>query len=930
MAFADEPILDLTRICCTLGLEQPSDCGAFSSRSFQSSLTACVDRFLLVAALVLLGGMVALNGEPAHAQSSSRPLQASDVLNVREIRDVSLSPSGRNIAYTARQAVTGLNGSVTDQTRLYVAPSHGRGSPHLLTRSGLEVSHPAWHPDGEQIAFVRPVAGTPQVFVLSLSGGEAYQLTDLPSGATHPQWSPSGDRLLFASAVPESDVRARSDRLPPIERPGRTPGDTVRRVPPDTILVLRHERTLNPVDTLAYGPEGQLRLPSDTARTLRSPGGSSVPDSLLALPLDSLRTLTPDSLQTVFRRLRLLPDTTLVPVPPDTAATPDGDLLQMRRWLDQRRKRGDVQIFTRSGSQEGSGVSPTSTYRHYYLVDVPNDIYSGVPARPPARPVTRGYRSYHGAVWMPGGSQIVVSAPPPLPDTTTRHPDRDLYVVDLYPYRIQRLLDVEGLTLTDPRITSDGTTLAFRAQNSSTGSYTQADIGLFELDGRSAPQIITANFDHDVSSVRWSPDGWYLYATAPTAMGTPLYRFAPFARTDTTSPGRQRTSLADDYETSRDTFALDSLRVRTAVHNRMLAETRTVQAYDVTDSKAIYAAGSPQTPSEIYSNTISFNNERRLSSLNADWVGDRSLATAEQVSARSGNVIINGRLTKPLTLVDSLRYPLVVAPRGGPPTLQSETSIPSWFERHFLAGRGFAVLEVWPRGSDGFGETFRRQNFQNWGPGPARDVLVLTDSVLARTWIDSTRQVVAGRSYGAYLTGWLVGHTDRFRAAVALNGAYDLPALFDAGTTGPLLAEQFGGYPWEPTATPPPGLLIRPGSAPLLSVGLLPPRDTTTAPRIALRRNSPLPYAHRIETPLLLMHGGSDARTGSTQSESLYRRLQILGRPVEYARYPNAGHNFWSSTLPEQRMDRVARLHEFLSRYTSTGAPVPPPQAASP
>jgi len=904
------------RIFCTSASgarsERPSPTLHTPTRSI-SSLSSGL--FLLSLCLLLTVGSLPTT---TYGQAASSALRASDLLKVREIRDVTLSPSGRNVAYTVRGVVSKENDPPEDRTRLYVTPSHGRDAPQLLTRSRHDARHPAWHPDGGQLAYVRPVDGTPQVFVFSLNGGEAYQLTDSPHGATHPKWSPNGDRLLFASDVPGTEIRRRSGRRPLFERPGRTAQDTIRRMPPDTILVLRHAHTLDPVDTLSLAPGGQLPPAPDTTRPLRLPADASVPDSLRQLSVDSLRTLSPDSLRTLLGQLRLLPDTTLVPVPPDTAASPDGDLLQMRRWLDQNQPRRDAQVFTRLDPGGQDGLNPTSTYRHYFLVDVPNDIASGTPPRPPARPVTRGYRSYHGATWMPGGTQIVVSAPPSTTDAPNRLQDRNLYVVDLQPYRIQQLLDIDGYVLTDPHITTDGTTLAFQAQDRSTHSYAHAEIGLFELDGRSNPQLITDTFDHDVSSLRWSPDGWYLYATAPERSGRPLYRFAPFARNDTTA-ARGRTSLADQYATSRDTFALDSSMVRTARHTQVLDDGRSVQDVDVTDSKAVYAVADPQTPSALYTNTISFNNERRLSTPNADWVVARSLGSTEWITAQHENVPVTGRLTSPLNRTDSLQYPLVVVPRGGPAPLDSSSPILSWFERHYLAGRGYGVLEIWPRGSAGFGETFRRRNFQSWGPGPAGDVIAVTDSVVSRAWVDSTRQTLTGRSYGGYLTAWLLGHTDRFRAAVAQSGVYDLSTFFGDGDAWPLIPEQFGGFPWEPVASPPPDLLLQPSSPPLFSRGLLPALDTTMAPRTALRRNAPITYAHRIDTPLLLTHGGADRRTGTEQAEMLFRRLQILERPVEYVRYPGAGHTFWRSARPAQRMDRLVRLYEFLARYALPG-----------
>jgi dipeptidyl aminopeptidase/acylaminoacyl peptidase len=841
------------------------------------------------------------------AQSTS-PVQATDLLDVETIQEVQLSPSGRDVAYTVRQVAGGPDHATsTVRTQLYVGSASGRDRPRQLTRTDAPARQPSWHPDGTRLAFVRPVDGTPQIFVLSLSGGEPYQLTDVPHGATAPEWGPNGTRLLFASALPEPALRSPTDSLPSSDRPGRTRSDLVRPVPRDTLLVLRHETTLDPVDTLALDPAGP-RILSDTGRALRTPGGPSIPSRMRSLTTDSLRALSADTLRAVLSQMRLRADTTAVPIPADTAASPDGDLLQMRRWLDQRAP-GDAQVVTRPQPQTPTGLEAAPHYRHYFLVDVPGTVTSANPPRPTPRRITRGHRSYEGASWLPGGSQIVVSAPPP----TNRHPDRvqrrSLYVLSLRPYRLSRLLQIDGYALTAPRVSVDGTTVAFHATPLDAPSYAQTDVGLFEMDGRSAPQIITAGFDRDAGTYRWSPDGWYLYLTAPARGGRPLYRFAPFARDDT-SDTRGETSLRDRYETSRDTFALDTSMVRTAPYEAVLASNRIVQAFDVTDSNALYAALTPENPSELYANTISFNNERRLSSHNTDWIGRRQLAATERVEAWNGTVPVAGRFTRPVG-PGAAEAPLVVMPRGGPPSLDAARAPSQWVERQYLAGRGYGVLEVWPRGSAGYGAAFRRANFQNWGPGPARDVLTLTDSVAAAATVDETQLVLAGRGYGASLTTWLMGHTPRFRAGVAQGGIYDLETFAGESPEGAVLFDQFGGPPWSEA---PPASSPSAAASPFLTAGLLPPRDTARSPRAALRDSAPLATAHQIEQPLLLLHGAQDRTVPPSQAQALYRRLKVLERPVEQVRYPGVGHGF-SGASPTQRIDRLLRLHEFFARY---------------
>jgi dipeptidyl aminopeptidase/acylaminoacyl peptidase len=204
---------------------------------------------LFLVAGLLTGLMVPTTASAQVSSDEERPVQARDLYRMREVTEVALSPRGRSVAYTVRRLSSGR--SATPRARLYVTRTSGRDDPRLLFQDEHDVREPAWHPDGTHLAFVRPVNGTPQVFILPLNGGVPYQLTDTPHGAQAPQWGPSGEQLLFASHVPEPALQRQTDRRPPTERPGRTAADTIRTPPPDTLLVLRHDRTLSPIDTLA-------------------------------------------------------------------------------------------------------------------------------------------------------------------------------------------------------------------------------------------------------------------------------------------------------------------------------------------------------------------------------------------------------------------------------------------------------------------------------------------------------------------------------------------------------------------------------------------------------------------------------------------------------------------------------------------------------
>ena len=881
--------------------------------------------------LGLLGAGVLGGPSSARAQSEeARPIQAQDLYRMQEVNDVVLSPHGRFVAYTVRRVVSEARAPARSASahrmQLYVTPTSGRRGPTLLVREGRDLRQPAWHPDGTHLAFVQPVRGTPQVFVVPLGGGNPYQLTTLPSGAQRPQWSPDGERLLVASDVPESTVERRTGRPAPSERPGRTPQDLIRTAPPDTILVLRHAQTLDPVDTLTVGPEG-LRTPPppppDTSRhTLRTPRPlpNDRRDSLAAQPVDSLLALSPDSLRAVFDSLRLRPDTMTVPVAPDTAAAPTGNLVQVRRWLHQNREQGTALVSSRLDLQGERRLHPSPTYRHHFVVEVPSGIRSGTPPRPEARPVTRGFRTFGQAEWLPGSGQIVVSGMPPSSRSPDRVQQRNLYVVDLTRKRIRRLLRIENRALTAPNVTADGNTVAFRVEALSPTRDDPTELGLFALDGRSEPRFISSEFDRDVASIRWSPDGWYLYTTAASGGGRPLYRFTPFGPdTAQTDAKAQRPRMTADQPSSQDDFAFDSTMVRPATVEQLTADARAVHTFDVTDATAVYAATDPNTPSALFTNTVSFNNEQQLAAPNAHWLSQRQLATSARITATPDSFEVTGWITPPPSGTGSGAHPLLVQVRGGPPELSAPYTPEAWFERQYLAGRGLGLLEVLPRGSAGFGAAFRRANDRNWGPGPAQDVLALTDAAAARSWADSAQVAVGGTGYGATLATWLLGQTDRFVAATALNGIYDLPAFLDEGHAWRLVPQEFGGYPWQ-------GARPLPTGPPVLSVGLRPSVQTSGTPRSALHRNSPITYADQIDTPLLLLQGGTDRRVGPSQGERMYKRLKILERPVEYVRYPGVAHDVSASATPRQRIDRLVRTYEFMARFLDLPAAPPSPQ----
>jgi len=868
-----------------------------------------LSRLSVILLFVLAGADV------ARAQPSEKtPIQATDVLKIRQLGDVHVSPDRRHVAYTVRQAVRPTDSTYTYRTHLWVASASGRRPPRPMTRGDRSASQPDWHPSGEKIAFVREVEGTPQVFVLPFFGGESYQLTSYEHGARNPRWSPDGERILFSARLPHRAVRQIEGEAPSwnSERPGRS----------------------------ASGPT------------------------------------------------RAEPD-------------PDGSAREARAWLRQNRRRGDARVTSRLDLQGERDLAPQPRYRHLFVQEADPD------AAP--RDVTPGFHSFEGGEWMPNGSQIIASSTL----NTRRHPDRtrdhDLFLIDVADGTRYRLLDMNGYATFAPRVSPDGQHVAFLARSTNDVGYAQTEVGLYATNGRSSPRLLTESFDRSVRKPRWDPDGWHLYFTAPSEGGFPLYRLPAFG--DPSTP--QADTLADRAATldtlradtlasaARAPSAFDSLRAVAPTDTsrvgarQITADTTGVRAFAVSPGSIYYVLTQVSNPYELYANAPEGTSPRRLTSHNAAWLKNRRLARMTPHTTRNDGRQIDYWTMQPTGFRAGRSYPMLVEIHGGPMAMWGPGEATMWHEFQFLAGKGYGIVFSNPRGSGGYGNAFKRANYRDWGTGPASDVLAAADDALAmQPWLDAERQYVTGGSYASYLTAWLVGHTDRFRAAAAQRGVYDLTTFLGEGNAWRLVPSHFGGYPWGADTTGYAGELVRmpsptappdtaattdttrvvvdtatvaldttaaadstliasdtpavPDSTSLTAADTVALADSTSATRDTtltmepastalpspadtshvagasadsvslrevLRRNSPFTYVNQIRTPLLIMHASEDLRTGVSQSEMLYRALKILDRPVEYVRYPDAGHDLSRTGDPRQRLDRLLRIWTFFERY---------------
>lgn len=331
----------------------------------------------------------------------------------------------------------------------------------------------------------------------------------------------------------------------------------------------------------------------------------------------------------------------------------------------------------------------------------------------------------------------------------------------------------------------------------------------------------------------------------------------------------------------RGTVGLIQVRVADGAVTPLVCGRRSVTSYSVAGATVAFTASDPQRPAEVYVHTTL--GEYQVTDLNADWRSTVELPAPEYFTVRSNGVEIDAWILRPAGFVPGRRYPTLLNIHGGPFT---QYGWAFFDEFQVQAGAGYAVLGCNPCGSSGREDAFARAIIGCPGEPDSADVLAALDEALRRyDYIDPTRIGLIGGSYGGYLTGWIVGHTDRFAAAVLERGLYN--RYSKDGTS-----DIWSGYTY---------LRVRQWEDPEL-----------------YWRYSPIAYVRHMRTPLLLIHSEEDFRCPIEQSEQLFTALQQMRREVRFVRFPGENHELSRSGKPSHRVQRFSYILDWFAEKLAT------------
>ena len=457
--------------------------------------------------------------------------------------------------------------------------------------------------------------------------------------------------------------------------------------------------------------------------------------------------------------------------------------------------------------------------------------------------------------WSPEGNRFVVSGNAEPGADLQR--ELNLYLVDL---EGNRHLFGGGFFLSSPIWSPKGDMIAFVAPNG-------LDVGLLErmwvvpLSG-GGPRCLTADFDQAVNDsvindmraghgvrVCWSAEGDRIYFVCAASGVT----------------------------------TIKSVDLEGDVRDEAGGERR-IYDFDVARGVLALCASDATHPGELF--MVTQGAEAKLTDMNP-WLRDRYVAEPqrEYFTAPDG-WRLEGWVLKPQNHDPEKLYPMVMEIHGGP---HAQYGWSFFHELQVLAGMGYVVFYMNPRGSDGYGERFRREVVRDWAGKDYVDLMSSLDQLIERTgYIDTNRLGVGGGSYGGYMTNWIIGQTKRFSAAVAMRSICNLVSEYSQHDIVLWGVLQLGPPPW-------------------------PDLDE-------LWRRSPIRYVQNVTTPLLLTGGEMDLRCAMSQSEEMFGAMRLLGKMVELVRFPEESHDLSRNGRPDRRVERLRRIAGWYQRFLGTAA----------
>ncbi|WP_010227937.1 S9 family peptidase [Gillisia marina] len=457
----------------------------------------------------------------------------------------------------------------------------------------------------------------------------------------------------------------------------------------------------------------------------------------------------------------------------------------------------------------------------------------------------------HGApIWGKDGKSLFFSAN--LGEDHELNPmNSEIHKLNIEDGTITTLTTRQGPD-SNPSLSADGKKIAYLGFDDRLQGYQLSQLYIMNADG-SDSRNISENFDRDISDISWDKNGDGLYFQYNDKGSTKLGYISTGGKVKEVTTNMGGLSLGRPYNAASYSVAENGNYAFTSGKNAMLSD---------------LGVGNK-------------GNDRVLTDVNSDLLSFKKLGKVEEIWWKSSvdQRDIQGWIVTPPDFNPNKKYPLILEIHGGP--FASYGNVFS-AEVQLMAAAGYVVLYTNPRGSTGYGEEFGNLIHHDYPNNDYHDLMSGVDAVLEKGYVDTDDLFVTGGSGGGVLTAWIVGKTDRFKAAVVAKPVINWTSfVLYADNPGFFAKYWFGKKPWED-------------------------------PESYFKR-SPLNYVANITTPTMLLTGEEDYRTPIAESEQFYSALKLEGVETAMVRIPGSGHGI--ANRPSNLIAKVAAILSWFEKY---------------
>ncbi len=549
--------------------------------------------------------------------------------------------------------------------------------------------------------------------------------------------------------------------------------------------------------------------------------------------------------------------------PSNLSWSPDGNTLAFTMFVDSKPKN----VVSLPGKPNGAKWAKPAVYidkMHYRFDGVgfnkagKRHIFVMSSDGGNARQLTHDDFNHNQKVsWSKDGSQLFYSTNKRL-DKELEWTDSNIYAMNIETLEVKALTDRNGPDF-KPIVSPNGKLIAYLGSDQNYKNYENTELYIMNIDG-SDKRSITADFDRSINNIQWGKDSKTVYI-----------------------------SYHDKGETYVASQSLSGKRKIVAKNIGGLSYGRPYNGgeFVVAQNETIaFTYSHPQRPADIA--IAKKGKTTQLTTLNEDALGYKTLATIKEINTKSSfdNRNIQAWVAYPpgyeTAKKSGEKFPLILEIHGGPVTNYGPHFST---EIQLMAAKGYVVVYANPRGSDSYGKEFSQTIHNNYPSHDYDDLMSVVDNVIEQEAIDKNALFVTGGSGGGVLTAWIIGHTERFKAAVVAKPVINWFSFVLTTDIYPYVIKNwFSKMPWEDSAH--------------------------------YMKLSPISYVGNVSTPTMLLTGETDQRTPIAETEQFYQALKLRNVDTAMVRIPDAPHGIYKR--PSNLMSKVSHILWWFEQYRNT------------